>query len=793
MFKGSPDQENFHNPPPATMGSSISKFGLAKFFFFNTALPSTDQMTDFSTFLELIHQGHYRWAALTLLLIFLPGLVEVITAISTWTKTTRTKQELWKRLKNSLTFFPMVGPVRMGWNCIRLWRNKDEVTVEEGEVKRIIKEIKREENESLPQYWKRQVAAEAEYRQNQAKLEQKRKTLVESILVEAGSHGVREAFLESFPQLVTQALIICSTGTISISQTISLPVSLLSLSMAASKSFCTMRSGNQKEADPSLKRMITIILPWTMVSILASVYSWLVICGVLGEFSIPLIFLALGASVLVLKLTEKILTTRRPEHDQDLEMRTPAGQHQEEGTEDHFTVLSASTGLAVPCIVGNKTDNILTTGITSSIIRTFLAVIVLLTADFWTRVRGGRVFLAWCIGQQETTNYPQASFCTLSPVNMSLSSNVSSCINLWSDASTQLTRVCQDNPQEDMVKYWAMALVFLSCMASLGSTIKMHLLSDWLNLWRSSRRFLCLPMTPFVQRAALLTKMYEGDEALDEFLSEVSQDMKTKQEVATVVNSVLSDGGSAYQECDRKGMLEQKSVLSKFGAHDVTETLVHEILAARKPGLLETLGDTLETLVNNKERGRTPLEVSLALSRYPHIARLIAADEEENQAEETEAGDETSDVEEVEEEDIVQEETTDEVCGEVTDFLTTVSAILNADGVLGDRYDYMNQRGEIGEEGPTHWVEADLGLCLALKVWDITQGDQRDQAEEIIKTLVNKLGMKMVDASPGLMKLVTAWNRERDANIVSGNDESYPNHLYLIIQEQVDCQTWRCS
>ena len=62
-----------------------------------------------------------------------------------------------------------------------------------------------------------------------------------------------------------------------------------------------------------------------------------------------------------------------------------------------------------------------------------------------------------------------------------------------------------------------------------------------------------------------------------------------------------------------------------------------------------------------------------------------------------------------------------------------------------------------------------------------------------IKTLVNKLGMKMVDASPGLMKLVTAWNRERDANIVSGNDERYPTHLYLIIQEQVDSQTWRCS
>ena len=141
----------------------------------------------------------------------------------------------------------------------------------------------------------------------------------------------------------------------------------------------------------------------------------------------------------------------------------------------------------------------------------------------------------------------------------------------------------------------------------------------------------------------------------------------------------------------------------------------------------------------------------------------------------------------------MQEETTDEVSGEVTDFLTTVSAILKAGGVLGNRDYLMNQRGEIGKGGPTHWVEADLGLCLALKVWDITQGDQRDQAEEIIKTLVNKLEMKMVDASPGLMKLMSAWNRERDGSVVSGNDGRYPNHLYLIIQEQLDCQTGRSS
>ena len=149
------------------MGSSISKFdcGLPKFFTFNTVLPSTDQATDFSTFLELLRQGHKRWASLTLLWIFLPWGVEVITALSTWIKSSRTKHELWERLKNSLTFFPMAGPVRMAWNTIRLWRNKDEVTVEEEALQMIRDRIKWDGNETYPQLLARVYAAQDKYRQ----------------------------------------------------------------------------------------------------------------------------------------------------------------------------------------------------------------------------------------------------------------------------------------------------------------------------------------------------------------------------------------------------------------------------------------------------------------------------------------------------------------------------------------------------------------------------------------------------------------------------------------------------
>ena len=229
-------------------------------------------------------------------------------------------------------------------------------------------------------------------------------------MVEAGSHGVREAFLESYPQLVTQSLIICSTGTISIPQAISLPVSLLSLAMAASKSFFTMRSGDDKEADPTLTLMISTILPWTIVSVLSSLYSWLMICGLMGEFAIPAFLLNLCISVCVLK---KIVGTRRSQQDQELELSCPPVELKDEDNTEPFTLLSACTGLSVPCIVGSKEKTLLATGITNNIIRTFITGIVFLTANFWIKVRGGKAILAWCIPIDETVKYHNRKFCHL--------------------------------------------------------------------------------------------------------------------------------------------------------------------------------------------------------------------------------------------------------------------------------------------------------------------------------------------------------------------------------------------
>ena len=95
----------------------------------------------------------------------------------------------------------MVGPLIMARNTLWLWRNREEIEV--------------------------RGTMSGDERQGTIEREQKRKAKLESILQSVSSHGVREAFLESYSQLVTQSVIIFSTGNIFYTQIISLTVSLM--------------------------------------------------------------------------------------------------------------------------------------------------------------------------------------------------------------------------------------------------------------------------------------------------------------------------------------------------------------------------------------------------------------------------------------------------------------------------------------------------------------------------------------------------------------------------------------
>ena len=75
----------------STMDTSISYFALGKFFTFNFALPSSDQVTDLVGFVDLLSHGHVYWAVVTLMWVFLPFLVELIIFLTNWITAARNK------------------------------------------------------------------------------------------------------------------------------------------------------------------------------------------------------------------------------------------------------------------------------------------------------------------------------------------------------------------------------------------------------------------------------------------------------------------------------------------------------------------------------------------------------------------------------------------------------------------------------------------------------------------------------------------------------------------------------
>ena len=105
---------------------------------------------------------------------------------------------------------------------------------------------------------------------------------VERIQHAAGSACMYESFLESGPQCVVQLPIILSTGSISYSQMISLPVSVLSLSWSSSRAYFIFR--NKDNSDPDPKMVATRIFPWMLVVVIHSLTVWTCIVELLGEY-----------------------------------------------------------------------------------------------------------------------------------------------------------------------------------------------------------------------------------------------------------------------------------------------------------------------------------------------------------------------------------------------------------------------------------------------------------------------------------------------------------------------------
>ena len=226
---------------------------ISLFFLFNSLLPGSDVGTDLATSWDLYKSGHKLWALCTFLLMWNPFIVHLLSTVFKLSRRAWNKEELEvkKELKRLMSFFPFVTPFKNLYFGIKLYKLGFGTST-----------------------FKAKDAKEVERIQN-----------------EAGSSSMYESFLESGPQSVIQLKIILSTGSVSHTQMVSIPISVASLAWASSRAYFIHRDKDNSDPAPELKMVVMRVFPWMLLIVVHSLLIWTCIAGLLGEYVFPFCFL----------------------------------------------------------------------------------------------------------------------------------------------------------------------------------------------------------------------------------------------------------------------------------------------------------------------------------------------------------------------------------------------------------------------------------------------------------------------------------------------------------------------
>jgi hypothetical protein len=394
--------------------ASIPPLKLFLFVIFNVILPCADVATDFSTFLSFLQHGHQYWAAITLAWMFLPFLANILFICRQYALSVR-MGPLWIILLH----FPFIHPFRNLYNAYQL----------------------------------RYAAGPFFFKD------------IEEIYQEAGSLGMFESFLEAGPQMITQLVIILSTGGVSSAQLASLPLSFISLSFTASKAFFTLRDRETRETDPNIKMVVLIVLPWMMMAVLSSIVIWTFLGGLLGEYVLIGIVINIGTVFFSLNWRNHFTRADKEVFEDD--------KHKYE-FELSFHIESSLTSVWVPFIVGGKSYIFWTSAVSSIVAKTIIIVTVCLldfTSEFLTWLRNRKVFLLWCI-EACADKHCVSNICSDFTRE---EFNLTDCFSLEKEDMLQSVQVC--NPNELEIRVVIFLCLILSIVMSLLASYKLG--SHW--------------------------------------------------------------------------------------------------------------------------------------------------------------------------------------------------------------------------------------------------------------------------------------------------------------------------
>ena len=506
----------------------ITSVKLVQFVVFNVILPCADVGTDFSTFLFFLQEGHVYWATITLSWMFLPFIINTLLACKNYFLAWRTGSN-HPEMVMVLLHFPFILPLRNLYNARQL------------------------KNATGPHFLRD----------------------IEEIYQEAGTLGIFESFLESGPQMVTQLVIILSTGVVSQSQLASLPLSFFSLSFTASKAFFTLRDRERRESDPAFKMVAFTVLPFMMIVVLNSIILWTFIGGLLGEYVLIGICINVVVVYSCLEWRRKHTNTSTVQDQNDKKKME---------SKNKFHIESSLTSVWVPSIVGGNSYVFWTSSVATLVAKTLILSFLYTTdfmSEFLINLRNGKVFLFWCVQDRVIDNINRTEDLEVcSDFSFELN-NQPACFSL--DNSDMLQKVRRCNRNELELRVIVFLILTLSMVLSLVASYKLDKTSNWSELIKP-RRFLCLTVNPVYHRSILFNFINSNDwVGLDRFLESIPSSTARTE----VVNMSDSNGRKAMMVAmDKAGVQGQDmwEVLAKHGgvhSHQGQSDGIVQLLAAR--------------------------------------------------------------------------------------------------------------------------------------------------------------------------------------------------------------------
>ena len=501
------------------------------FLLMNCLVNSADMITDSLTFVYLwdIHQPH--WALITLLWMFMPFFLHLTLYLV--------------KIFNCNKFF-----VAAGWSG---WAPEDSKEAEFMPVLIHLPFVTPIRNFKI--FVKMYKLGYPYHREEHSEE-------VEALQTDVARVSLYENFGEAGPQSVTQCVIFLCTGHISITQIVSIFVSLFTLTIGASRAYFIQRVKDEIDPDPSFRIVMFHIFPFMLITVTNSLIMWVIIGGFLGGLT----FVTLAANFSLVLLVTAPCTARVYIYSGlfalnfvSLSILIPlaiiikiyhnswlivmilglyltmlvvfvyfAHNISFAPVSLRLSVLASIYSLWVPCVIGNHFHLFM-----FSAIATLSLKLCELGISFTLAFFGHQwpfYSLIWCVRSEDIpVETGLLSACSFSDPDLPR------CFTTDNNSLQQKFRVCEES--EESIRLYIFLGITLTNLLAIFSSWELHRRSNYEHLYRVTKRLLwIIPSEPVIHRS-LLFSLVRSDKT-----TELDKVLQGKRNLAEDVNRPNAEG-----------------------------------------------------------------------------------------------------------------------------------------------------------------------------------------------------------------------------------------------------------